>query len=98
MECIDEKEDHVDSLLCKVEGLEFQEAGDEVLVHDPTAGRIHVLNRSAATLLRLCDGSPAESLVDALMPDDTFDRARVQADVMNALEKFLELGLVQPRS
>lgn len=79
---------------CAIEGLEFQEAGDDVLVHDPRLRKIHVLNRSAAQVLRLCDGSPVDRLVDALMPAEDFDRARVERDVKTVLERFAALGLL----
>lgn len=80
----------------RVDGLEFQEAGDEILVHDSRAQKIHVLNKSARRVLDLCDGSPLSSLVDAMMPAPDFDRARVQRDVEKILAQFYELGLVKP--
>lgn len=79
----------------KADGLQFQEVGDEVLVHDPTAEQIHVLNKAAARILQLCDGAPAGALVDALMPNESFDRARVQRDVDKTVLRFMELGLVK---
>lgn len=79
----------------KADNLEFQEIGDEVLVHDPASEKIHVLNKAAAKILRLCDGSPADKLVDALMPSEDFDRTRVQNDVNKIVEHFLNLGLVK---
>lgn len=79
----------------KADNLEFQEIGDEVLVHDPAAEKIHVLNKAAAKVLRLCDGTPMPTLVDALMPSESFDRTRVQNDVGKILEHFVNLGLVK---
>lgn len=77
-----------------VEGLAFQDAGDDVLVHDPHLGKIHVLNKSAAKVLRLCDGSPVDRLVDALMPAEDFERSRVERDVNAILDQFAALGLL----
>ena len=79
----------------KVDGLEFQPAGNEVLVHDAERQKIHVLNQSAHKLLEMCDGSPVDTLVDAMMPSDDFDRARVQRDVETVIAQFYELGLVR---
>lgn len=80
---------------CKVDGLEAQDAGEEVLVHDPAAQKIHILNKSAWRLLQLCDGSGVDSLVEAMMPNEAFDRSRVHSDVERVLAQFCDLGLIK---
>jgi chromosome condensin MukBEF MukE localization factor len=79
----------------KIDGLEYQQAGSDVLVHDPHQQKIHVLNESAYKLLQLCDGSPLDAIVDAMMPSEDFDRSRVLRDVQTAIRHFSELGLVR---
>jgi hypothetical protein len=77
-----------------VDGLEFQEAGPDLLVHDPAARKIHVLNASAGRVLRLCDGAhPVSEIIDAVAIDGV-DRALVERDVDRILTEFERLGLL----
>ena len=75
-----------------ISNLEFQNAGDEVLVHDGARKKIHVLNQAAARVLLACDGtrdlgSLARTLTEA--PDE-----RVYDDVATIIAEFRRLGLV----
>jgi hypothetical protein len=38
-------------------GLEMRDVGDEVLVYDHRNDKVHVFNRTAGHVLRLCDGA-----------------------------------------
>ncbi len=80
--------------LRRIDGLEFQECGDDVLVHDGHAGSIHVLNRTAAEILLRCDGASVSELIDAIMSDEPIDRTVVTRDVVAVLEQFASLGLI----
>jgi hypothetical protein len=78
-----------------IQGLEFHPAGNEVLVHDSQRRKIHVLNHSAAAVLRACDGThDIEALAHVLThepsPEAYDDAARIVAE-------FRELGLVVAR-
>jgi PqqD family protein of HPr-rel-A system len=79
-----------------VEPLEVRRAGNDVFVHDVSAGKIHVLNATAAKVLEACDGSMIlESLVQSLCAQTGAPRERVEADVRSVLERFASLGLVR---
>jgi hypothetical protein len=72
--------------------LEFQEAGEDVLVHDVLHGKIHVLNVTAAQVLRACDGqTSAVQIAERIAPDCI---ARATVDVSRILEEFRLLGLL----
>ena len=77
-----------------IEGLEFHPAGAEVLVHDASRRKIHVLNQSAAAILHACDGThDIESLARELVPEpspDVFD------DAARIVARFHDLGLLLP--
>lgn len=82
-------------LLLRIENLELQEAGRDLLVHDVANRRIHVLNASAGTILKLCDGTrDAAAIVDALALNASVDRTVVECDVDRVLEDFERLGLL----
>lgn len=72
--------------------LEFQEAGADVLVHDPAHGKIHVLNRTAAQVLQACDGrTPLDDIARRIAPEVP---ARAYDDVVRIVEEFERLGLL----
>lgn len=73
--------------------LEIQESGDDVLVHDRSRSKIHVLNRSAAAVLRACDGATTVDALAAQFPQAP--RERVRADIEATLTAFDELGLLE---
>lgn len=71
--------------------LEIQQSGDDVLVHDIANAKIHVLNRTAGTVLAACDGrTPMETLLRRLGSSS----ASVRADVESVLAQFASLGLI----
>jgi hypothetical protein len=51
--------------------------GDEIVVHNPTAGRLHFLNRTATIVWQACDG--ATTLDECLEQIRT--RCEIPADV-----------------
>jgi hypothetical protein len=72
--------------------LELQDSGDDTLVHDRESRKIHVLNRSAAIVLRACDGrTPVETVVRALDPRAS---QSARADIQQVLTDFAALGLI----
>ena len=73
------------------EWLEYEESGDDVLVHDRQRQKIHVLNRSAAAILRACDGQTTVDTVAASMgAPQGYD---VRSDIASMLAAFAQLGL-----
>ncbi len=72
--------------------LEFQEAGGDVLVHDVRHGKIHVLNETAARVLRACDGRTSiAQIAERIAPECV---ARATADICGIVEEFRGLGLL----
>lgn len=73
--------------------LEVQEAGGDVLVHDPARQKIHVLNASAAKVLEACDGQTSVSeIAQRIAPPE--HAARAYDDVVRVIEEFRALGLL----
>jgi PqqD family protein of HPr-rel-A system len=77
-------------------GLEIRKAGNEVLVHDPAGGQVHVLNEVAGRILELCDGTrPQAQISAAIVAETNADAAIVEPDVAAILERFRALGLLE---
>ena len=81
----------------QVAGLETSIAGDEMLVHDPGNGKVHVLNATAGKVLELCNGTRtvpeiAVGVANAFL----VDTERVRPDVDSIITDFTNLGLLQP--
>jgi len=80
----------------QVAGLEISIAGDEMLVHDASNGKVHVLNATAGKVLELCDGNRTVSEI-AVGVANAFmvDTDRVRPDIDAILSDFTNLGLLQ---
>jgi len=79
----------------KASDLNIQTVGDEVLVHHPSAQKVHILNRTAGQILELCDGDKTqEDIVDAICRETGADKAVVTSDVAQLMRDFAELGLI----
>lgn len=72
--------------------LEILQSGSEVLVHDISRSKIHVLNASAGTVLRACDGQTALDNVVRLL--DPQAPTHVLEAVTRTLAEFAALGLI----
>lgn len=80
-----------------VEGLEIRAAGDETLVHDPAAARVHVLNATAGLVLSLCDGTRTPAAIAAALRERLVDAPPadvVERDVATVLDRFDEMKLL----
>lgn len=76
-------------------GLEIRTVGEEVLVHDPERGKVHVLNASAGKILELCDGTrTVEEVAVGLANAYLAQTERVRPDVDRALGEFKALDLL----
>jgi hypothetical protein len=78
-----------------IQGLEFREVGTETLVYDVAREKVHVLNDTAADLLRTCTGKTLGDLTTYLR--STYDAAGhdVDGDVSEIMSAFIEQGLVR---
>ena len=80
---------------CAVTGLEVRAADDQTLVYDQQAAKVHVLNRTAAHVLALCDGSrTVEDIAAALAAAFATDTERARTDVEAILRTFASLRLL----
>ena len=80
----------------QVSGLEISVAGDETLVHDPSNGKVHVLNATAGKVLELCDGTRTASEISVGVANAFMvDTDRVRADIDAIIADFTKLGLLQ---
>jgi hypothetical protein len=78
-----------------IDGLEFREVGTETLVYDPVREKVHVVNHTAADLLRRCSGKSAADLGDYLRKTYDADGHDVEQDVTDIMNVFAEQGLVR---
>lgn len=78
-----------------IEGLEMREVGTEMLVYDPAREKVHVVNQTAADLLRNCSGKTLGELGDYLRTSYDADGHDVEQDVSDIMDVFIEQGLVR---
>jgi coenzyme PQQ synthesis protein D (PqqD) len=72
--------------------LRLQQAGPDVLVHDPERRKIHILNGTAAKVLDACDGrTSAQEIARRIAPQHV---TQATHDVARIIEEFQALGLV----
>ncbi len=75
---------------------EVREVGDEVIVHDPLHDKVHVLNRTAAFVLRLCDGTRTpDQIAASLGTAFVSTSAAVATDVDAILHAFADAELIE---
>ncbi|HXN09070.1 MAG TPA: PqqD family protein [Candidatus Acidoferrales bacterium] len=75
--------------------LDIRTVGEEVLVHDPSHEKVHILNRSAGQILELCTGDHTqEDIVTSICAQTGADQETVARDVAALLSEFSKLGLV----
>ncbi|MHB8146347.1 MAG: PqqD family protein [Vulcanimicrobiaceae bacterium] len=76
--------------------LDLRDVHDETVVYDAGSEKIHVLNRSAATVLRLCDGAHStEAIARELAGGDSGLLLRARNDVERILRTFSALQLIE---
>lgn len=71
----------------------IQEAEDELIVYDSRSQRAHCLNSTAASVLRLCDGSRTASEIASQLPRE-HDLPVDEAVVWLALDGLFKAGLL----
>ena len=77
------------------EDLEFREVGTETLVHDKRNEKIHVVNQTAADVLKVCSGKTESEVAEYLRSHYEIDGRDVEADVRDILGVLQERGLVK---
>lgn len=79
----------------RVEGIEFNETHDGMLVYDETGEKVHFVNLTATAILELCDG---ETDVDEMtrIVQEAFDlSAPPVEEVRECLTTLLSQGLIR---
>ncbi len=75
--------------------LEIRKAESDVLVHDLTHKKVHVLNGVAGHVLTLCDGTRSRASIAQSICDATgADFLTVSRDVEAVLQEFANLRLL----
>ncbi|MCP4639498.1 MAG: PqqD family protein [bacterium] len=88
--------DHGECLPLANGDVQIQAFGDEVVLYDKTAKRVHVLNRSAQFIWERCDGRTTRDVLATAMADAFTDAAPdvVERDIDATLARFRSEGLV----
>lgn len=82
---------------CRRADLVFQPAGADMLVYDPAADIVHVLNHTALAIWEMCDGRHAAADIEAMLRARfaATERHDVAADVGAILNHFKAAGLLE---
>jgi hypothetical protein len=85
----------LDSSFRPKDGIEAEDAGDEVLIYLPGGDKTLYLNETAAIVWRLCDGvrtgHEVMELLTEAYPDDAQE---VRSQVLAAIEDFIARGII----
>jgi len=76
-------------------GLEFREVGTETLVYDAARDRVHVVNVTAAEILKRCSGKSAGEIAEYLRERFAVKGHAVESDVREILGAFADQGLIR---
>jgi len=84
--------------LCAFENLQIEEAGNEVIVFDSKAQTFHLLNKTAYSILKACNGSNSIEDIATMLSQQfgTEDIDAVAADVTETIDSFESKGLLRP--
>jgi hypothetical protein len=75
--------------------LEIRDVDNQVLVHDAAHDKVHVLNRTAGIVLKMCDGTRSSAEIAHVLSDATgTDISVVIRDVDAIVRDFTTLQLV----
>jgi len=78
----------------QIDGLDIATVEEGLVVNDHVHDRVHYLNHTAGLVLTLCDGKNSIETIAALLQMQ-FDLASPpEDDVSEAIEEFVEEGLV----
>jgi len=78
--------------------VEGRDLGDEYLIYDRSADRVHVLNSTAREILLLCDGSRTRAqVVAALAEKYEVAHATLEQDTEETLLRLTELDVLEWR-
>lgn len=77
-------------------GIEEQSAGDELVLYDMRAGRLHHLNPTASAVWRLCDGTATlDDIVARISLEFVVREAdKPESDVKALVQEWMRAGLI----
>jgi PqqD family protein of HPr-rel-A system len=75
----------------------FREVGDAFVLYDPNKDALHTLNATAQLVWEHIQ-SPIETIIAKLLSTYQVSPEVAQRDVIQTLEQFLTLGLIQNKS
>lgn len=79
----------------QLDGLELNELPDGYVVYQRPADRVHYLNRTAAVVFELCDGTTTAAEISGVLKS-LYDLPEAPtAEVEQCLERFLGEGLIR---
>jgi hypothetical protein len=79
----------------QIDGIEMREVGVETLVYDPIHEKVHVVNQTAADLLRNCSGKTPSQLAEYLRTKYEADGHDLENDVEDIMSVFVQQELVR---
>jgi hypothetical protein len=79
----------------QIDGIEMREVGVETLVYDPVHEKVHVVNQTAADLLRNCSGKTSAELAAYLRGKYDADGHDLENDVVDIMSIFVQNELVR---
>ena len=83
------------TMVARADTLSTQSVGDELLILDQAAGRIHQLNETAALIWRKCEaGLSAQEVAQALVESYDIGEEAAAKDVVATLEQLQALDLI----
>jgi len=75
---------------------EGRDLGEEYLIYDREADKVHVLNATAREIYLLCDGErSADAIAEAMKIKFEIDAELAERDTLRTLEELESLGVIR---
>jgi hypothetical protein len=86
----------VEGRLRRADNVIFREIADEIVVINVDGQKVHVLNKTAARIWEMCDGSLGpDEIAEKLCERYDISLERASNDVRNTVTKMMEKGLLK---
>jgi len=76
----------------------FRDIGDEEVLYNPQTKAIHVLNKISSLIWECCDGKQSLEMIEKKIKEkfEVGSGQDVKGDIRETINKFSELGLIEP--
>jgi len=76
----------------------FRDIGDEEVLYNPQTKAIHVLNKISSLIWECCDGKQSLEMIEKKIKEkfEVSSGQEVKGDIRETINKFSELGLIEP--